>query len=142
MTISPVPGDVIATGIVDASDASYSCGTYKPVSDAFSFALFNADGIPQSNTLAVSLEIDKSLVQPPSHPGATSWQICYASTSQFTALPNTSGTTTIGGITYNTGLLPDCSGTQGPPCVQARHKDMAGDVIITLLAPGDPLIRG
>src|SRR5262245_8954434 len=94
VTISPVPGDVIATGIVDKSDASYSCGTYKPVSDAFSFALFNADGIPQSDTLAVSFQIDKSLVQPPSHPGASSWQICYASTSQFTALPNTSGTTT------------------------------------------------
>jgi hypothetical protein len=142
ITLSPVPGDVIATGIVNASDANYSCGTYKPSSDAFSFALFDADGIPQSDTLSVSLEIDKSLVQPSTHPGASSWQICYASTSPFTALPGTSGTTVIGGVTYNTGLLPDCPVPQGPPCVQTRHKDMAGDVIVTLLAPGDPLIKG
>jgi hypothetical protein len=142
MTLSPVPGDVIATGIVDVSDASYSCGTYKPVSDAFSFALFNAAGMPQSDTLAVSLEIDKSLVQPSTHPGASSWQICYASTSQFTAVPGTTGTTTIGGITYHTGLLLDCPAPQGQPCVQARHKDNAGDVVITFLAPGDPVVKG
>ena len=44
----------------------------------------------------------------------------------------------IGGVTYDTGQLLDCSSTQGAPCVQARNKDNAGDVIITFLAVGDP----
>ena len=77
---------------------------------------------PQPTILTVSLEIDKSLVQSSGHPGASSWQICYASPSKFTALPGTSGTAVIGGLTFNTGLLPGCSGTQGPPCVQHRNK--------------------
>jgi len=92
---------------------------------------------PQPTILTVSLEIDKSLVQSSGHPGASSWQICYASPSKFTALPGTSGTAVIGGLTFNTGLLPGCSGTQGPPCVQHRNKH-AASVVVTFLAPGDP----
>ena len=48
----------------------------------------------------------------------------------------------IGGVTYDTGQLLDCSSTQGAPCVKARNKNNAGDVIITFLAVGDPLGRG
>ena len=108
---------------------------------SFGFAVFNAAGVPQSIPLTVSLGIDKSLVQSSGHPGASSWQICYASTTPFTARPwylTTRTGRTIGGVTYNTGLLPDCSSTQGAPCVQARNKDNAGDVIVTFLAFGDP----
>jgi hypothetical protein len=76
------------------------------------------------------------------HPGASSWQICYADESSFNALPGTSGTVTVGGVTYHTGLLPDCSSAQGAPCVQARHKDNAGDVVVAFLALGDPYGRG
>jgi hypothetical protein len=140
VTTSSAPsGDFITAGI---GGVSYTCnGTYKPVSDAFSFALFNAAGVPQSTTLTGSLRIDKSLVQSSGHNGASSWQICYASTSQFTPVTGTGGTTMIGGVPYNTGLLPDCSGTQGAPCVQHRNKN-GGDVVVTFLAPGDPLGRG
>ena len=139
-TTLPAPGDFIATSI---GGFGYTCnGTYQPVSDAFSFALFDAAGDPQSNTLAVSLEIHKSLVQSSGHPGASSWQICYASTSQFNAVTGTYEPMTIGGVTYNTGLLLGCTSTQGPPCVQGRHKDNAGDVIVAFLAPGDPYGRG
>ena len=46
------------------------------------------------------------------------------------------------GVSYHTGLLPDCSKTQGAPCVQARHKDNAGDVVVEFLAAGDPVGRG
>jgi hypothetical protein len=100
--------------------------------------------VPQSTTLTVTLQIDKSLVKSSGHPGASSWQICYAApqTSPFTALPGTSGTTTIGGITFDTGLLPDCSSTSEAPCVQARHKGKAGDVVVKFLALGDPYGRG
>jgi hypothetical protein len=139
-TSSAAPGDFIATGI---GGVSFSCGgTYQPVSDPFGFAVFSAAGDPLSTTLTASLEIDKSLVKSSGHPGASSWQICYAAVSSFTALPGTSGTATIGGVTYNTGLLPDCSSTQGAPCVQARHKAKAGDVVVTFLALGDPYGRG
>jgi hypothetical protein len=62
--------------------------------------------------------------------------------SSFTAQPGTSGTATIGDVTFFTGLLPDCSKTPVAPCVQARHKDNAGDVIVTFLASGDPVVKG
>ena len=127
------------------SSFNFSCGrTYTPVSDVFGFAVFNAAGLPQSTPLTVTLRVDKSLVQSSGHPGASSWQICYGSTKRFTALPGTSQqNVTIGGNPgYFTGLLPDCSSTQGTPCVQARNKNNAGDVIVTFLAPGDPYGHG
>jgi hypothetical protein len=93
----------------------------------------------QSAQFTVTLDINKSAVQASGRTGASQWEICYASTQSFTALPGSTGTTVIGGVPYNTGLLPDCSSTQGVPCVQARHKDMAGDEIITFLASGDPV---
>jgi hypothetical protein len=137
---SAAAGDFIAASM---GGVSYSCGgTYKPVSDVFGFAIFSAAGGPLSIPLTVTLNIDKSLVQSSGHPGASSWQICYASTSKFASLPNTSGSATIGGVTYNTGLLPDCSGTQGAPCVQHRNKGNAGNVIVTFLASGDPFGHG
>jgi hypothetical protein len=124
--------------------ASYSCGgTYRPVSDPFGFNVLSASGVTQPGAqFSVTLRIDKSLVKSAGHRGASSWQICYASTMPFTAQPGTSGTAVIGGAAFGTGLLPDCSDTQGSPCVQARHKCRAGDVIITFLASGDPLGKG
>jgi hypothetical protein len=139
-TSSATAGDVITAGI---GGSSYTCkGTYQPVSDAFSFGLFSATGVPQPTTLTGTLNINKSLVQSSGRLGASSWQICYASTSTFTALTGTSGTTTIGDVMYNTGLLPNCTSTQGPPCVQHRNKGNAGNVIVTFFAPGDPFGRG
>ena len=143
-TSSPVPsGDFIVAGIEDTS-VNYSCPTYTSVSDVFSFAVFNAAGVPQSIPLTVTVRIDKSLVNMSGHPGASSWQICYASTTPFNAVPGTytpatdPEAATIGGVPYNTGLLLDCSSRQGTPCVQSRNKNNAGDVIVTFLAPGDP----
>jgi len=145
------PGDSIVTGMESGSVNSsfnFSCGTtppvYTPLSDVFGFAVFNASGVPQPITLTVTLRIDKSLVNSSGHPGASSWQICYASTTSFNALPGTSQqNVTIGGNPgYFTGLLPDCSSTPVAPCVQARNKNNAGDVIVTFLALGDPFGRG
>ncbi len=139
-TSSAAPGDFITTGM---GGVSFSCaGTYKPVSDVFGFALVSGAGAPLSAALTASLQISKSLVKSSGHPGASSWQICYAARLPFTALPGTSGTATIGGVTYNTGLLPDCWGDQGAPCVQARHKDNAGNVVVTFLSLGDPYGHG
>jgi hypothetical protein len=124
---------------------SYDCpGTYQPVSDQLSFDVVSGSGgMGQGGQFTAVLRIDKSLVQSSGHPGASSWQICYASTSSFTPRSGSPGTATIGDITFNTGLLPDCSNTNPvPPCVQARTKDNAGDVLVTFLATGDPLGKG
>jgi hypothetical protein len=139
VTTSPTTsGEFLAAGI---GGVSYSCaGPYQRVSDPFSFGLFNSSGVADPNArFTVMLQIDKSAVLASGRTGASQWQICYASTQPFTALPGTSGTAVIGGVTFNTGLLPDCSSSQGAPCVQARHKDNAGDVVVTFLATGDPV---
>jgi hypothetical protein len=151
-TSSAGSAQFLGTGI---GGGSYSCaGTYQPVSDPFSFDVVSGSGDTQPGAqFAVTLRIDKSLVKSSGHPGASSWQVCYASMSPFAARPGTSGTATIGDVTFFTGLLPDCSHdgdrraddhhhTPVVPCVQARHKDNAGDVIITFLASGDPIGRG
>jgi hypothetical protein len=153
VTTSPLPaGDSIVTGMASGSGGSpfdFSCGTtppvYTPLSDVFDFAVFNASGMPQQGvTLSVTLRIDKSVVTSSGHPGASSWQICYASTESFKALDGTSQqNVTIGGNPgYFTGLLRDCSSTQPAPCVQARNKNNAGDVIVTFLSLGDPFAHG
>ena len=125
--------------------SSYGCpGSYQPVSDPFSFDVVSGSGgMGQGGQFTAALRVDKSLVQSSGHPGASTWQICYASTSSFTPRSGNLGTTTIGDISFFTGLLPDCPNTAPvPPCVQARNKDNAGDVIVTFLASGDPLGKG
>jgi hypothetical protein len=112
------------------------------VSDAFSFELFTSGGTADPNAqFTVTLEIFKATVDASGRTGASSWEICYASIQPFTAL-GTTGTASIGGQTYNTGLLPDCTSTPIRPCVQDRHKDNAGDVVVTILASGDPFTDG
>jgi hypothetical protein len=124
---------------------SFSCGSsYQPVSDPLSFDVLSQSGAADSSALfAVSLQVSKQVVQSSGHPGASTWQICFGSNVPFPVLPGTiSGTTTIGGVTYYTGLLPDCNNTQtNAPCVQARTKDNAGNEIVTFLASGDAFGR-
>jgi len=130
----------VAAGI--GGDNNYTCaGTYQPVSDPFSFDVVSGSGgMGQGGQFTVALRIEKSKVQSSGHPGASTWQICYASTSSFTG---SSGPTLIGDVPYFTGLLPDCSNTTPvAPCVLARNKDNAGDVIVTFLASGDPVAKG
>lgn len=140
-TSSATSAQFLGTGI---GGARYSCaGTYQPVSAPLSFDVVSRSGDMQPGAqFAATLRIDKSLVKSSGHPGASSWQICYASRSSFTAQPGTSGTARIGGVTFFTGLLPDCSKAAVAPCVQARHKGNAGDVIVTFLASGDPIGKG
>jgi hypothetical protein len=148
-TSVPLPqGDFVVAGI-EGTGVSYSCPTYTSSPDVFSFAVFDANGVPQSIALTVTVRIDKSVVNMSGHPGASSWQICYASTTPFdaNAVPGTYTPSTstnppaamIGGISYNTGLLLGCPATQGTsPCVQSQNKNMAGDVLVKFLASGDP----
>jgi hypothetical protein len=156
---SATASSATTTGTVTASSAtsnqfvgagigggSYDCtGTgYQPVSDPFSFDVVSATGgMGQGGQFTAVLRIDKSTVQSSGHPGASTWQICYASPHQSPAPSWASGTATIGDVLYDTGLLPDCSNTTPvAPCVLARNKDNAGDVLVTFLASGDPIGRG
>jgi hypothetical protein len=140
-TSSATATEILGDGL---GGVSYSCGSsYQRTSDPFSFDVFSSSGLAQAGALfSGTLAISKSTVQASGHTGASSWQICYASTVLFKALAGTSGTETIGGVLYYTGLLPDCSSTQGAPCIEARNKDNAGDVIVTFLASGDPVVWG
>ena len=136
---SPIPaGDFLGFAL---GGADFVCvGTYQRVSDPVSFNIFSPSGVALASArFTVTLQIDKAAVLTSGRTGAAQWQICYASQQPFNSLPNTSGTAVIGGASYQTGLLPDCSKNQGAPCVQARHKDNAGDVVITFLAAGDPI---
>ncbi len=140
-TSSAPSGDYLGVGL---GGVSYSCGgSYQPLSDPLSFdVLSSAGGTDSGAQFDATLEIAKSVVQSSGHPGASTWQICYSSQTTFTTLSGApDGTVTIGGTTYYTGLLPDCSTSQPAPCVQARNKDNAGDLVVTFLASGDPFAR-
>lgn len=122
---------------------SYTCGSYPLTSDPVSFDVLSTDGVAQSGgKFLAKLEISNAAVQASGHPWLRSWHICYASTTSFAALPHTGGSTVIGGQTYYTGLLPECSAWRSAPCMLARYRDHDGDVIITFLASGDPVYRG
>jgi hypothetical protein len=140
-TSAGTTGDLLGVGL---GGVSYTCNSsYQPVSDPVNADLLNASGTAQFGVFSATLEISKNAVQASGHTGASTWQICYADTSPFTPRPGTtSGTSVIGGVTYYTGLLPDCSSSQPAPCVQSRNKDNAGDVVITFLAAGDLVFRG
>jgi hypothetical protein len=138
VSTSSATGQYLGLGL---DGVSYACGgSYQPLSDPLSFDVLSSAGVADTGAqFDATLEIDKTVVQ--SHPGASTWQICYADTVAFTAQPGTAGTATVGAVTYHTGMLPDCSGTQPAPCVVARNKDNAGDVVIEFLASGDPFAR-
>ena len=135
-TSSAASGEFLGVGL---GGVTFTCGgSYQPVSDPLSFDVLSQSGAADSSALfTVVLEVSKQVVQS-SHPGASTWQICFGSDVPFTALPGTSGTFSIGPVTYYTGLLPDCNNTEtNAPCVLARNKDNAGNEIVTFLATGD-----
>jgi len=134
----------VGTGI---GAGSYDCGpSYRLSSDQFSFDVVDGSGaMGQGGQFTAVLRIQKPTVQSSGHPGASTWQICYAALPQSPTPSWVTGSAQIGDVTYDTGLLPDCPNTnpQGSaPCVQMRNKNNAGDVIVTFLALGDPVVRG
>lgn len=136
-TSSATTGQFLGVGL---GGVTFSCGSsYQPLSDPLAFDVLSPSGVASSSAVfSVTLEVSKQVVQSSGHPGASTWQICFSSDIPFTALPGTSGTATIGGVVYFTGLLPDCNNAQtNPPCVLARNKDNAGNEIVTFLGTGD-----
>jgi hypothetical protein len=90
----------------------------------------------QARSLVITLTLDKALVQQANPNGASDFNICWGSATQFATL---NGVPLTQANNEFEGLLPDCV-TNGPvPCVAHRNKDNAGDEVITVDAPGgDP----
>jgi hypothetical protein len=136
-TSSASSGEFLGVGL---GGVTFSCsGAYQPVSDPLSFDVLSQSGVADNSALfSVTLVLSKQQVQSSGHPGASTWQICFSSDIPFTALPGTSGTAVIGGVTYYTGLLPDCNNAESnAPCVLSRNKDNAGNEIVNFLGTGD-----
>lgn len=128
------PGDFLA---VSVGGVDYSCPGYQRASDPVRFNVLTSSGAPLEGVqFTVTLQIDKTAVLASGRTGASQWRICYASTQTFAGQ---SGTATIAGTVYNTGLLPGCSKPPVLPCVQSLNKTNAGDEVITFLASGDPI---
>jgi hypothetical protein len=142
--INQTSGDVLSLGL---GGFSYSCDNtsqnlYQSVSQPIGADVWDSTGPIDPNASGqVAIEIFKATAKQSPNNGASAFQICYASTASFTPRPGTSilTTTAPGSITLFYGLLPDCgNATPAPvPCVLSRHKDNAGDVVITYDGTGD-----
>jgi hypothetical protein len=87
----------------------------------------------------ITMTLAKSLVQQAPNPGAAHFNICWGSPTSFTTQAGTTSAFNPANNEFE-GLLPDCS-TGASPCITSRHKNMAGEEIITISAPsGDPHI--
>jgi hypothetical protein len=137
-TSTALSGQFVGVGL--GGLAGFSCsGSYQPASDPLNFDVLNPSGATSSALFTVTLEVSKQVVQSSGHPGASSWQVCFASNVQFPAQPGTSLQPIIGGVQYYTGLLLDCTNNTpaNTPCVLSRNKDNAGNVLVTFLGYGD-----
>jgi len=135
-TSSATSGQFLGLGI---GGTALACGgSYKPLSDLVTFDVLNPSGSSTNAVITVTITIAKQVVLNSGHPGASSWQVCFGSTVPFTALPLTSTSEMIDGVTYYAGLLPDCNNTQtNVPCVLSKNKTNAGTEVITFLGFGD-----
>jgi hypothetical protein len=142
ITTSSASGNFAALGL---GGVSFTCGHYKAVSDPAIFGVFNsAGGNTASASATVTLTISASAVASSPRP-LRFWQVCYASPTPFPAIPGTSGTTVVGGITYHTGLLQRCilcSAGHKEPCLISRRYTASRGVQLTFIALGDPFYDG
>jgi len=135
------PGDFVALGL---GGTTFACPHYTAVSDTADFGILNSAGVGVAGSSATTtLTLSKSAVQSSPRP-LIFWQVCYASPASFPAIPGTTGTAVIGGITYHTGLLLPCilfpHGQQ--PCLVSQRYTATGGVQLTFVALGDPFYRG
>jgi len=125
---------------------------FLPTADTAVIDVFKSTGVatPQTgvgDTWTVTYEITKAIVKA-NQPGASQWQVCFASTTDFVDLtgvtaPQKTFHTTVANkkVTVFVGLLRTCSATVGAPCILTRHKDNAGNEIIVIKASGDSYVR-
>jgi hypothetical protein len=136
------PGDFVGLGL---GGVNFTCAHYNTVSDTADFGIFTSSGgsVPSASaiaTLTISASAAKSVHRP-----LPLWQLCYASQTPFKAILGTSGTTVVGGTTYQTGLLLPCF-LFGPhhavPCLKSKQLTRAGDIVLTFVTLGDTFWHG
>ena len=153
-TTTAPAGGFIGVGFGGAPTFASGCtDTYLVTAvDTAATDVFLPTGTPTSQrrtaTWRTVYEITKTIVESSGQMGASQWQACYASTTEFTtsagvpAGAETFSTSATGTpVTYYVGLLPTCSTKAGAPCILTRHKDNAGDEILTIQAAGDSFVR-
>lgn len=154
-TSAPVGGGYIGVGFGGAPTLPYTtdcAGTFLvTAADIASADVFfrtgkttNQNG--STTTWTIVYEITKSILKSSGQTGASQWQICYVSTTTFTTASGAQASAfptppSPGITTYYIGLLPTSSPGPGMPYIRTRHKDGAGDEIITIKASGDGFIR-
>jgi hypothetical protein len=141
VTTSSQSGNFLALGL---GGVSLTCNHYTAVSDVASFGVFNSSGgSVATSSSTVTLTLSASAVASSPRP-LIFWQVCYASQTSFPSIPGTSGTTVIGGTTYNTGLLLPCflfTPGHPEPCLISQQQAETGAVTLKFVALGDPLGR-
>jgi hypothetical protein len=152
-TTSAPLGGFVGFGFGGAPTFASGCtGTFLvTTADTATTDVFTKTGTPTTEsgaptTWKIVYEITKSIVKASGQSGASQWQICYASTTPFTTASGTraklySFPTLTPLKPYYVGLLPECPTTVGMPCILTRHKDGAGDEVITVKASGDSYVR-
>ena len=135
------PGDFAALGL---GGLSFTCNNYIGLPEGADFGIFTSagTGVPGASAIA-TLTISKAALE------SLPWpfrflprQVCYGSPTPFPAIPGTSGTTVVGGVTYHTGLLLSCLLVHKRPCLISEHYTRAGAVELTFAANGDPIWHG
>jgi hypothetical protein len=146
-TTTPTAG-YISLGFYGPS--KFSCGTpqIKGIYDATAEVLTKTGAsTPQKGTTwTLTYTISKTIVKTTGPEGKSKWQICWASTTPFTAVTGPAKPeklTTIGTTapTYYVGILRSCSKSVKAPCVESLHSGNAGVEIITVKAAGDSYVR-
>jgi hypothetical protein len=146
-TVVNAGDDILSLGL---GGLPYNCPGYTTVSGAIATDVWHGNIIDNAISAQTTLVINKTTVeQRGPDDGASSFQVCYAeqkasaSQAPFTTLSGAPASTTmlpVGSqtLTFYVGLLPDCrSKSPQAPCLLSRHKDNAGDVILTFLGTGD-----
>lgn len=131
-------GDRLRVSVFDtATVPPVVCGTYAATSDVLDFDLLTSTGGSSTATKTVVFTLEKAFV----NRAASKYDVCWQAPTTFrtksgatsAADPNIPG--------WYVGLLPTCNPKSkvGPPCVKTRAKDSAGNVVVTINAPGgDP----
>jgi hypothetical protein len=136
VTAQGTSASVLAAAAGSTDILTLTAGGYGPLSCTTIGGTITVTLANRAKTITMTLA--KNLVQQSISEGASKFNICWGQPTPFTVL---GGGTSISANGEQEGLLPDCT-TGGPmPCVASRHKNNAGDEVVTVSAPlGDPRI--
>jgi hypothetical protein len=85
--------------------------------------------------VTITLTISKAWDQIQPRNGASFYQVCFTYDQSGKTFPDKFGNV------VETGLLPDCGPSVGPPCIVSRNKNNKGNVVIVVRSPVDAKCR-